>query len=111
MFTTFSQILNGGDSEPILKPKLLPGNYDAALRIKLVYKLINLRTGELEVTSAENVQLYPSPNKSPRDLVCTGLLVVTNFKLSFISTDTTEVSHICHSTYICHNNAARYTNL
>lgn len=66
------QILNGSDSaEPILKPKLLPG--------------------ELEVTSAENVQLYPSPNKSPRDLVCTGLLVVTNFKLTFITTGTTEV--------------------
>lgn len=50
-------------------------------------------TGELEVASAKNVILYTTlSNKSQdRENGLCGLLVVTNFKLSFLTSDNEQV--------------------
>lgn len=69
LFVSPPQILNGDEAadDATPKPRLL--------------------AGELAVVSAQNVKLLPPPNET---LICHGLLVVTNFKLSFVVASTTS---------------------
>lgn len=58
-----------------------------------------VNTGELEVASAKNVVLYTSlSNKGQEEESCLcGLLVVTNFKLTFLTKDDDQVRNgNCH---------------
>lgn len=60
-------------------------------------------TGELEVASAKNVVLYTSlSNKGQEEESCLcGLLVVTNFKLSFLTRDDDQVRNLnCHRKFL-----------
>lgn len=61
-----------------------------------LYVFFRTFSGELEVASAKNVILYTTlSNKSlDRDCGLVGLLVVTNFKLTFLTCEKDQVNHI-----------------
>lgn len=89
---SLQQALNGSETaeQANLKPKLLSGKYKYAMNgsyetVEIIFEFRFI--GELEVARARNVMLYTPTSKLKDDNGIPGLLVVTNFKLSFLSID------------------------
>lgn len=67
--------------------------YETYVKDEIVWISTSLRfIGELEVATARNVLLYTPTSKIKDDNGIPGLLVITNFKLSFLSIE--DVSKI-----------------